>query len=107
MGKKMIVQAINTAYVSYNIFVLQIPGGGWTTSSNACASQFSSFSSNVWGTAYGGVGNRTSCSYLPPVFQAPCYWRFDWFNDANNSTVQFNQTTCPLALTNITKCTRL
>jgi hypothetical protein len=106
IGKQMIVQVINTVYLSYNMFVLQIPGGGWSTDPNACVTQFNNFSSSVWGAQFGGISNRTACAYLPSVFRASCYWRFDWFMNAINSTVQFSETLCPLALTNITGCTR-
>jgi len=105
IGKEMIVQVINTAYSSNNIFVLQIPGGGWATSSNGCSSQFNG--SYSWGNQYNGISNRSACANLPNSLQAGCYWRFDWLMNANDPTVSFTQVECPSVLTSITGCVRL
>jgi len=100
----MIVQVINTAYVTYNMFVLQIPGSGWGNSSNGCQTQFNG--SYSW-RQNGDISNRSDCAYLPSSLQAGCYWRFDWFMNADSPTVIFNVTTCPSDLTNITGCDRI
>jgi hypothetical protein len=103
-GKELIVQVTNTAYEPYNLFVLQMPGGGWGSSTNGCSAQFSS--SYSWGEQYGGVSNRSECADLPNVLQAGCYWRFDWFMDADNIITQFKPVSCPSALTTNTGCIR-
>ncbi|CAF0774080.1 unnamed protein product [Adineta ricciae] len=103
-GKELIVQVVNTAYTSGNMFVLQVPGGGWGGSSNGCANQFSSNYS--WGNQYGGFTDRANCSQLPSFLQAGCYWRFDWFMNAYYPTARFKAVTCPTALTAITGCVR-
>jgi hypothetical protein len=101
----MIVQVINTAYVTGNMFVLQIPGGGWGSSSNGCANQFGS--SYSWGNQTGGITNRSNCNGLPVSLQAGCYWRFDWFMNAHSPSARFKEVPCPTALTNKTGCVRV
>ncbi|CAF1106724.1 unnamed protein product [Adineta steineri] len=105
IGKEMIIQVINTAYTADNMFILQIPGGGWGGSSNGCASQFNS--SYTFGNQYGGITSRTNCSSLPSVLQAGCYWRFDWFMNAYNPSARFKIVSCPTSLTSKTGCVRL
>jgi hypothetical protein len=98
------VQATNTAYVTYNIFVLQIPGTGWQGDANGCATQFgASFS---WGDSYTGVANRSDCNNLPSGFRNGCLWRFDWFLNANRPDVRFKEIPCPSILTANTQCIR-
>jgi hypothetical protein len=101
----MIVQVINTVYTSSSIFVLQIPGSGWSASPNGCLDQFNG--SYSWGNQYGGVSNRSDCANLPSAIQAGCYWRFDWLMDTYNPSVQYTVVSCPSALTTITGCTRI
>jgi hypothetical protein len=76
----MIIKAINTAYTSNNMFILQIPGGEWDGSYNGCFNQFNG--SYSWGNENSGVSNRSDCNNLPSVLQAGCYWRFDWLMNA-------------------------
>lgn len=104
-GKEIILQAVNTAYSSYNMFVLHIPGGGWLGTANGCASQFSS--SFTWGQQDGGVSNRSQCATLPSALQSGCYWRFDWLMNVVNPDVRFKEVSCPSVLTNITGCIRI
>jgi hypothetical protein len=101
----MIVQVINTASSSGNIFVLQIPGSGWGYSANGCLSQFNG--SYSWGNQFNGINNRSDCQNIPGVLQAGCYWRFDWLMDSYMPTVQFMQVSCPNQLTINTGCTRV
>ena len=102
MGKEIIVQIVNTAYVAYNLFTLQVPSSGWFGTLNGCASQFNS--SYSWGQQNGGVSNRSECAYLPPALQSGCYWRFDWFMNSNNPPLRFKAVPCPAVLTAITGC---
>lgn len=102
-GKEMIVQVINTAYVTDYLFVLQIPGSGWGSSTNGCPNQFNTSS---WGNQQTGFTNRSSCADLPISLRAGCYWRFDWFMNANNPSARFKEVTCPTALTTKSGCIR-
>ena len=105
MGKELIVQVTNTGGdLGNNHFDLQMPGGG-VGIFNGCSSQFSGSSS--WGQQYGGVSQRSDCNGLPAVLRPGCYWRFDWFSNADNPTMNFTQVTCPSALTANTRCIRV
>lgn len=101
----MIVQVTSSNGRSGNCFGLQIPGSGWGSSPNACATQFNV--SSVWGVANGGISSRSGCALLPAVLQSGCYWRFDWLLDVPNPNVTFQDVPCPSALTSITGCQRL
>ncbi len=101
----MIVQVTNTGGdLGNNQFDLQMPGGGFGIF-NGCTSQFPG--SYSWGAQYGGVSSRTDCYNLPSVLQPGCFWRFDWFQNANNPSMRFKQVTCPSVLTANTNCIRL
>ncbi|KAI9729268.1 MAG: hypothetical protein M1834_006938 [Cirrosporium novae-zelandiae] len=103
-GKKMIVQATNTGGdLSSNQFDLAIPGGG-VGIYNGCTDEWGAPSSG-WGAQYGGISSNT-CSTFPTALQSGCEWRFDWFEGADNPTVDFVQVTCPAALTAKTGCVR-
>ena len=104
MGKEIIVQAIDTAYSSNNMFTLLIPGAGWHSSPNKCETQFST--TYGWGQQNGGVSNRSQCASLPLALQSGCYWRFDWFMNAINTQLRFKEVPCPAVLTNKTGCHR-
>ena len=104
VDKEMIVQVTNRGDdLRNNHFDIQIPGGGFGIFDKACPTQFSGF---AWGAQYGGVGQRAACANLPPPLRAGCYWRFDWFKNANNPNVSFRRVACPVALTNKSKCIR-
>jgi len=104
-GKKMIVQATNTGGdLSENQFDLAIPGGG-VGIYNGCTAEWGAPSSG-WGAQYGGISDRSSCDSFPSKLQPGCDWRFDWFEGADNPTVDFVQVTCPAALTAKTGCVR-
>ena len=102
----MIVQAISNAYASTsdNAFSLYVPGAGWRDVDNVCASQFGG--SFAWGQQTGGVRDRAECANLPSDLQAGCYWRFDWFMNADYSELLFREVPCPSVLTGITGCIR-
>ncbi|CAF1475880.1 unnamed protein product [Adineta ricciae] len=104
VGKELIVQVTNTGGdLGKNHFDLQMPGGG-VGIFDGCSSQFvGSFS---WGDRYGGVRARSDCYKLPPSIQAGCLWRFDWFQNADNPSMNFKQVPCPAALTANTQCVR-
>ncbi|PQE04355.1 glycoside hydrolase family 45 protein [Rutstroemia sp. NJR-2017a BBW] len=104
-GKQMIVQATNTGGdLGSNQFDLAIPGGGFGIF-NACSNQYGT-PSGGWGNQYGGVSSRSQCDSFPAALKAGCYWRFDWFQNADNPSVSFQQVACPAALTAKSGCVR-
>ncbi|KFY73326.1 hypothetical protein V499_06576, partial [Pseudogymnoascus sp. VKM F-103] len=104
-GKKMIVQATNTGGdLGQNHFDLGMPGGGFGIF-NACTPQYGTPSTG-WGAQYGGISSRSQCDAFPAALKAGCYWRFDWFQNADNPSVSFKSVACPLAITNKSGCVR-
>ncbi|KAF9010907.1 glycoside hydrolase family 45 protein [Hymenopellis radicata] len=104
-GKKMIIQATNTGGdLGSNQFDLMIPGGGVGIFTQGCPAQYGSWNG---GATYGGVSSRTECDNLPEAVREGCYFRFDWFEGADNPSVSFQEVTCPSELTSITGCTRV
>jgi hypothetical protein len=102
----MIVQVTNTGSdLGNNQFDLAMPGGGEGIF-DGCQSQFTSGSYD-WGAQYGGVSARSDCENLPTILQPGCYWRFDWFQNANNPSMNFEEVSCPSALTANTQCIRV
>ncbi|KAH7100026.1 RlpA-like double-psi beta-barrel-protein domain-containing protein-containing protein [Auriculariales sp. MPI-PUGE-AT-0066] len=102
-GKRMIVQATNTGGdLGENHFDLLIPGGG-VGLFNGCPAQFGYWNG---GETYGGVGSRSDCDGLPDAVRAGCYWRFDWFGNSDNPTMEFKKTTCPAELVQKSGCMR-
>ncbi|KAF2130854.1 glycoside hydrolase family 45 protein [Dothidotthia symphoricarpi CBS 119687] len=106
LGKRMIVQASNTAYdvKDQSRFALAIPGGN-TTSYDACALQFG-VNQAVFGTDKTGVSTKEDCQNLPEPLKSGCEWRFDWFKDAMDPSVTFKRVLCPTEITQITGCVR-
>ncbi len=105
IGKELIVQVTNTGGdLGNNQFDLAMPGGGFGIF-DGCLSEFPGPYS--WGQQYGGVSQRSDCANITSVLQAGCYWRFDWFMDADNPTMSFKQVACPPVLTDNTGCVRL
>ncbi len=87
-----------------NHFDLQMPGGG-VGIFDGCSSQFPG--SYSWGQRYGGVSQRSDCDNLPAAIRSGCYWRFDWFMNADNPSISFKQVACPADLTAKTQCVRV
>ncbi|CAF1381388.1 unnamed protein product, partial [Rotaria sordida] len=105
VNKELIVQVTNTGGdLGNNHFDLQMPGGG-VGLFDGCSRQFPG--SYSWGQTYGGVSQRSDCANLPTAIQAGCYWRFDWFMNADNPTISFKQVPCPSELIAKTQCSRL
>ncbi|KAF9024243.1 glycoside hydrolase family 45 protein [Hymenopellis radicata] len=103
-GKKMIVQATNTGGdLGSNHFDLMIPGGGVGAFAQGCPAQYGSWNG---GATYGGVSSRAGCDSLPAAVREGCYFRFDWFQGADNPSVSFQTVTCPSQLTAISGCIR-
>ncbi|KAF2454712.1 RlpA-like double-psi beta-barrel-protein domain-containing protein-containing protein [Lineolata rhizophorae] len=104
-GKKMVVQATNTGGdLGSNHFDLAIPGGG-VGQFNACTNQWGA-PPQGWGAQYGGISSRSECDGFPDELKPGCYWRFDWFEGADNPSVSFQQVSCPTEITDITGCRR-
>ncbi|OUM61087.1 glycoside hydrolase family 45 protein, partial [Piromyces sp. E2] len=102
-GKQMIVQVTNTGSdLSSNHFDIQIPGGGVGVF-NGCQKQWNT-SENGWGERFGGISSRSECSSLPKELQDGCFWRFDWFKNADNPEVVFERVQCPVELTSKSGC---
>lgn len=105
-GKRMTVQATNTGGdLGVSHFDLQIPGGG-VGLFNGCDTQFGA-PPDGWGKKYGGISNRNECAQLPASLRAGCYWRFDWFRNADNPNIDFRPVNCPNQLIERTGCRRL
>jgi hypothetical protein len=104
-GKSMIVQVVNSgADVGEGQFDLQIPGGG-VGIFNGCTPQWNA-PPDGWGQRYGGVGSRDECNQLPEQIRNGCFFRFDWFQGADNPTMTYSQVDCPSELTAKTGCSR-
>ena len=105
-GKELIVQVTNTGGdLDNNQFDIQMPGGG-VGIFDGCSKQFPGVSKSAWGQQYGGVNHRSHCNNLPPVLRSGCFWRFDWFQNADNPKITFKKVSCPIALTAKTGCVR-
>jgi Glycosyl hydrolase family 45/Fungal cellulose binding domain len=83
---------------------MQIPGGGFGIF-NGCTQEFGTPSTG-WGAQYGGVASRSQCGAFPAALKDGCYWRFDWFQGADNPGVTFKQVSCPAEITAKTGCVR-
>jgi hypothetical protein len=81
-----------------------MPGGGFGIF-NGCTAEWGNPSTG-WGAQYGGISTRTQCAAFPAALQPGCYWRFDWFQNADNPSVTFEQVECPAALTAKSGCVR-
>jgi hypothetical protein len=102
-GKKMIIQVTTTGNdLGSDQFNIAIPGGG-EGSTHGCTKQYGR---DVWGADYGGVSHRDDCDALPAPLQAGCYWRFDWFRNADNPAVSWEKVTCPEQLSYTSNCRR-
>ena len=130
-GKDLVVQVTNTGdlYKCANHFDLQIPGSGFGEV-NCCINpndgspdptralngnyiyQYGAPAHNGynWGPKEnqnrGGVTSRAACDTLPLPIRDGCYWRFDWFKNADNPNVNFRRVKCPIQLTNRSLCKR-
>lgn len=94
-GKKMVVQVTNTGYdLGQNHFDLAMPGGGQGLF-NGCSAQFTQYKG---GNQYGGITRRQECQALPLALRPGCYFRFDWFMNADNPHVNYTQVSCPREL---------
>ncbi|KAK4119558.1 carbohydrate-binding module family 1 protein [Parathielavia appendiculata] len=101
-GKKMVVQSTSTGGdLGTNHFDLNIPGGG-VGLFDGCTPQFG----GLPGAQYGGVSSRSQCDSFPAALKPGCYWRFDWFKNADNPTFSFRQVQCPSELVARTGCRR-
>jgi len=105
VGKKLIVQVTNSGGdLGENHFDLQIPGGG-VGIFNGCSAQWGA-PNDGWGARYGGVNTEAECYKLPEDIRSGCFWRFQWFKNADNPTFTFIPVTCPKELTDKSGCVR-
>ncbi|KAL2122790.1 hypothetical protein VTJ04DRAFT_3245 [Mycothermus thermophilus] len=104
-GKRMIVQASNTGGdLGNNHFDIAMPGGG-VGIFNACTDQYGA-PPNGWGQRYGGISQRHECDAFPEKLKPGCYWRFDWFLNADNPSVNWRQVSCPAEIVAKSGCSR-
>ncbi|KAI2631277.1 glycoside hydrolase family 45 protein [Xylaria nigripes] len=104
-GKSMIVQSTNTGGdLGSNQFDILMPGGGEGLF-DGCTPEFGQA---LPGAQYGGVSSREECdsAAMPESLRAGCYWRFDWFMNADNPNVNYNQVACPAEILAISNCKR-
>ncbi|KAF4302414.1 Glycoside hydrolase family 45 [Botryosphaeria dothidea] len=102
-GKQMVVQITNTGGdLGDNHFDIAMPGGG-VGIFNGCSKQWGGVD---LGNQYGGFTQRSQCDNLPSKWQDSCHWRFDWFENADNPTVDWEEVTCPQELVAKTGCSR-
>uniref|UniRef100_A0A6P7G4I7 Cellulase n=1 Tax=Diabrotica virgifera virgifera TaxID=50390 RepID=A0A6P7G4I7_DIAVI len=80
--------------LSHNHFDIALPGGGVGIFTQGCHDQWNA-PWNGWGDQYGGVHNRGECATLPQALQSGCYFRFDFYQNANNPRMHFDQVQCP------------
>lgn len=100
----MIVQVTTTGNdLGSDQFNLAIPGGG-EGSTAGCTKQYGA---DVWGADFGGVAHRDDCDALPAPLQPGCYWRFDWFRNADNPSVSWEKVSCPEQLSYMSNCRRV
>jgi len=105
-GKQMIVQVTNTGGdLGENHFDLQMPGGGLGIF-DGCSTQFNTNAAS-WGERYGGLRSADGCANLPASLQKGCQWRFNWFENADNPAMEFEEVECPAELIAKTGCKRL
>ncbi|KAK9415333.1 putative Glycoside hydrolase family 45 protein [Seiridium unicorne] len=91
-GKTMVVQSTNTGGdLGSNQFDLLIPGGG-VGLYDGCLVEYGT---SLPGAQYGGISSQSDCASFPQNLQAGCNWRFDWFENADNPGLTFEQVQCP------------
>ncbi|KAL8674350.1 MAG: hypothetical protein Q9168_001210 [Polycauliona sp. 1 TL-2023] len=95
-NRTMVVQAVSVTS--------SIPGGGLGDTSS-CTEQYST-DSIFWGSQSQGFSSVADCDRLPRALKDGCLWRFGWFAGAQNPSVNFEQVTCPAALTAKSGCSR-
>jgi len=101
-GKVMVVQSTSTGGdLGNNHFDLNIPGGG-VGIFDGCTPQFG----GLPGERYGGISSRSQCDSFPDALKPGCYWRFDWFLNADNPNFTFERVQCPSELVARTGCKR-
>ncbi|KAG8630147.1 hypothetical protein KVT40_001766 [Elsinoe batatas] len=101
-GKKMIVQSTNTGGdLGDNHFDLAIPGGGLGIF-DGCSK---SVPGAQQGQRYGGISDASSCSSWGAL-SGGCNFRFRWFENADNPSVDWKRVACPTELTARTGCKR-
>ncbi|KAJ2904499.1 endoglucanase type k [Zalerion maritima] len=102
VGKQIVVQSTNTGGdLGSNHFDFLMPGGGLGIF-DGCTSQFG----GIAGAQYGGISSREECEDMPDALKDGCYWRFDWFMNADNPDLEFEQVQCPDELVERTGCRR-
>lgn len=58
------------------------------------------------GDQYGGFTRKEMCDQLPASFRDGCRFRFDWYGNVGNPSVEWYEVACPAELTALTGCKR-
>ncbi|MBN2804112.1 MAG: carbohydrate-binding protein, partial [Deltaproteobacteria bacterium] len=112
-GKQMVVQVVNIGDGGYDSFDILIPGGG-VGAMNGCSTQWGS---NVnLGETYGGfyatcngdagcIKNMCQSAFgSKTLLMNGCNWFLGWFQNSNNPSVVYKKlSSCPKAITNISR----
>jgi hypothetical protein len=100
----MIVQVTNTGGdLDQNHFDIAMPGGGVGMFPQGCRKQFNGA---YMGNDYGGYTHPNDCWNLPERYREGCWWRWNWFKNADNPTAEFVEVSCPQAMIDRTGCGR-
>jgi len=103
-GKTMIVQATNTGGdVGATQFDIAMPGGGFGIF-DGCTNEWGATPA-VWGAQFGGPSTDT-CPQFPTKLQAGCEFRWNWYQGADNPTVNWSKVACPNAIVAKSGCVR-
>jgi len=103
--KSMIVQVIGHEFqfVDEPYFSLLIPASS-EIHEFACVEQWNA--TIGWSPKYDGITSRSECNKLPLSLQPGCFWRFDWFKNADKPDVTHRRVKCPPELTQKSNCRR-
>ncbi|KAI1840614.1 hypothetical protein JX265_004530 [Neoarthrinium moseri] len=102
-GKTMVVQSTNTGGdLGSNQFDILMPGGG-VGLFDGCKAEFGT---SLPGAQYGGISSQADCNSFPSNLKAGCNWRFDWFKNADNPGLTFEQVQCPSEIVAKSGCRR-
>ena len=93
----------STHFRFYFCFKYICLSGGVGIFTRGCHSQWNAPWSG-WGQQYGGVNSLEECQQLPTALQPGCEFRFNWYQNADNPAVTFQEIECPSEITDITNC---
>ena len=115
IGKRHIVQIINTGGDVSHSFDLQIPTAGRGLFLDGCARQYPGYDAGIFDcdNPFGGCDDLAQCDPLPDGLKDGCAWRYDmqdgafiygWrqdFGQTDNPLADFRRVQCPVELSSI------